>query len=521
MLHTLFVFVEVATNGLCVALRASMDALNALREATVAGASVECEGGELVIGAARFAVTQKTPVRSNDGDHYPIGSLFVTFKYAGEKNATRIAKYGELGVPRVHFSDNKKILAYLRGETTGEDIVDAAFAGSNAGGAGAAAASAGFGGVMAGHGGGGGADEAVGISGSSRSSSATDLAVTGADSGLKASAADSSVAVGAQLLLGAGASSSAAARTAERVAVQNATLQQILKREIPVATRNSVLLAPGVNLRETIFDLFSTASAEAAASSGKRSRTGKKMSTRERMVQSRLEKQMAAGGTAPAARLAAAEGPRGAAIIILPNASSSLITMHNGPRLLQEMYYVTPNEARQAMRESGRSKPSMVTITRQTPQGPRRYHVLDSVDKLKPGDWSKVVAVFTDGQDWQFTGWRWGRSSDRPDITPVEVFDRTQGFCLYYDDESVPPSIKRWKVTPLGVSKSQRHLDKGLVARFWRIVDEFVAVKKPFLLRHVNGGVSTGAAAAAAAAAAASSSSSSSSASGAAASYSR
>lgn len=464
-----------------------MDALNALREATVAGADVVCEGGDLIIGTARFSVKQKTPVRSNDGDHYPIGSLYVTFKFAGEKNATRITKYGELGVPRVHFSDNKKILAYLRGQTTGEDIVDAAFAAAASTSAPGSTGLAVTGAVTDADGGAVGVGEALGASASSSSSSAASSAASAAAAGLDASSAASSVAAGAQILLGAGASSSAAAKSAERAAAQTATLQQIMKREIPVATRNSVLLAPGVNLRTTIFELFSSAAAEGDSGSGKRSRTGKKLSTRERMAQSRLEKRLASSRAGPAASIAAARGPRGAPIIILPNASSSLITMHNGPRLLKDSYYVTPNEARQAMREAGKSKPNMMTIERATPSGPRRYHVLDSVDKLKPGDWAKVVAVFTDGQDWQFTGWRWGRSSGRADITPVEVFDRTLGFCLYYDDESVPPSIKRWKVTALGVSKSQRHLDKGLVARFWRTVDEFVAVKKPFLLRQGDG----------------------------------
>jgi hypothetical protein len=36
----------------------------------------------------------------------------------------------------------------------------------------------------------------------------------------------------------------------------------------------------------------------------------------------------------------------------------------------------------------------------------------------------KVVAVFAQGPEWQFKGWRWGRTDDRPDITPTEIFDR-------------------------------------------------------------------------------------------------
>jgi hypothetical protein len=426
-----------------------MEALNALREATMGGQEIRREGDDLLINARRFSVKAETPVLAADGGHYPLGSLFVSVRFADAKNVERLAEYSSLGVPRVHFNDHKKVVAYLRGENTGEDVVDASFVPTAP--------------VVA--------PAAEGASGSSSSSAVGGEIQLGAASAL--------------VMRSAAASGGRVSSHAERVAAQAALLEEVLKREVPISTRNSVLAAPGVDLTTLVFRQFTKPEDAAAAAGGvKRSRAGKKLSTRERLEQARREKE---GGPAPAARpipgaSSASSAARGAAVIIVPNAASSLITLFNAPRFLQDAYFVHPTEARSAMTTAGADKPWKVTIQRQVGGKVLRYHILDSVSRLKHTDWDKVVAVFAHGPDWQFKGWRWGRPEGRPDISPVEIFDRVMGFHLHYDDEPVPTSISRWSVMPLGVSKSQRHLDPGVVAKFWDRVDRFVSVKKPFLL---------------------------------------
>ncbi len=51
------------------------------------------------------------------------------------------------------------------------------------------------------------------------------------------------------------------------------------------------------------------------------------------------------------------------------------------------------------------------------------YHVIDSVDRMKPTDWDRVVAIFVTGQKWQFRGWRWEE--------PVDIFSRSTLFNVY------------------------------------------------------------------------------------------
>jgi parafibromin len=101
-----------------------------------------------------------------------------------------------------------------------------------------------------------------------------------------------------------------------------------------------------------------------------------------------------------------------------------------------------------------------------------------------------VAAVFAQGPEWQFKGWRWGRDERdpktgaflRPDITPTEIFDRALGFHLMYDGDAVHENVGKWAVTPLRISKSRRYTDPGVAQQFWAALDGFIWHKKPYLL---------------------------------------
>jgi len=109
----------------------------------------------------------------------------------------------------------------------------------------------------------------------------------------------------------------------------------------------------------------------------------------------------------------------------------------------------------------------------------------------------KVAAVFAQGPEWQFKGWRWGREAGRPDITPTELFDRAMGFHLMYEGDAPHENVPRWAVTPLRIAKARRYTDAGVAQQFWSALDAFIWHKKPYLLP--KGVSNVGAAAAAAA----------------------
>ena len=117
-------------------------------------------------------------------------------------------------------------------------------------------------------------------------------------------------------------------------------------------------------------------------------------------------------------------GPTGTPIIIVPSAGSSMLNMYNAPTFFEQGAYISVQEGRRRL--GTQPKPSKTTITHKDSQGvQRRFHIVDNVLGFRRNDWAKVVAVFAHGPAWQFKGWRWGRDADKPDISPVEIFDRS------------------------------------------------------------------------------------------------
>lgn len=182
---------------------------------------------------------------------------------------------------------------------------------------------------------------------------------------------------------------------------------------------------------------------------------------------------------------------RGTPIIIVPAAATSAITLHNAAAFLQDGRYLTPAEARAAA--GSEPKPAKVTIRRRDGRGVLcQYHVIDNVALLQRADWMKVVAVFALGPEWQFKGWRWGRTDERPDVTPTEVFDRAVGFHLMWEGDAPHANIPKWNVKILAVSKTKRYLDAGVANKFWELVDRDVTVRKPYLMPKVAPGGAAG-----------------------------
>lgn len=168
-------------------------------------------------------------------------------------------------------------------------------------------------------------------------------------------------------------------------------------------------------------------------------------------------------------------------LIIVPAVDSSLINIFNVSAFLSEGRFVPTADAKAAW--GVRPRPTVVEVEHVDARGVSvRYQVVESVSRFGVYDWGRVVAIFVLGQPWQFSGWRWGREPGRPDIAPVEIFDRTQAFHVHFDDEDVNPTVRAWKVTPLAINKTRRHTDPGAVNKFWKIVDNFIATRRTELL---------------------------------------
>uniref|UniRef100_A0A8W4FBY7 Parafibromin n=1 Tax=Sus scrofa TaxID=9823 RepID=A0A8W4FBY7_PIG len=179
----------------------------------------------------------------------------------------------------------------------------------------------------------------------------------------------------------------------------------------------------------------------------------------------------------------ACEGQRSRTpIIIIPAATTSLITMLNAKDLLQDLKFVPSDEKKKQgcqrenetliQRRKDQMQPGGTAISVTVP-----YRVVDQPLKLMPQDWDRVVAVFVQGPAWQFKGWPWLL----PDGSPVDIFAKIKAFHLKYDEVRLDPNVQKWDVTVLELSYHKRHLDRPVFLRFWETLDRYMVKHKSHL----------------------------------------
>lgn len=136
----------------------------------------------------------------------------------------------------------------------------------------------------------------------------------------------------------------------------------------------------------------------------------------------------------------------GVAIILVPSAVTSVLCSLNAIDFLRDGRYVSVEEKRRL----GVRREAEMRFEHHTKSGKKLLlRVLDTGTKLTDREWARVVAVFVQGQDWQFKGWKWP--------TPVELFHNVVGFHFMLDDREVDPKILSWNCKVLKVFHSQNY----------------------------------------------------------------
>ena len=130
-------------------------------------------------------------------------------------------------------------------------------------------------------------------------------------------------------------------------------------------------------------------------------------------------------------------------IVLLSPSASSLLRLSNIKSFLDTGFFVPPDHPTLA----SHSGTNLLHIMRQLksldamlPPGasrrPYRFIVVDSPEMFKPDYWSRVVAVFTTGQTWQFKGYKWR--------DPPELFKNVLGIFVGWRGEEVPAVVRGW-----------------------------------------------------------------------------
>ncbi|OCK82059.1 CDC73-domain-containing protein [Lepidopterella palustris CBS 459.81] len=164
-------------------------------------------------------------------------------------------------------------------------------------------------------------------------------------------------------------------------------------------------------------------------------------------------------------------------IILLSPSASSLLRMSNIKSFLDNGLYVPANST-----EASATSSNLLHLTRLLPTidttRPLRFILVDTPDQFKPDYWSRVVAVFTTGQTWQFKGYKW--------TNPTELFGHALGVYVGWQGEEPPAVVKGWGrgVVSVKVDKwstvqgtAGRWRDREVVEQVWGAIEESMRAK--------------------------------------------
>jgi parafibromin len=90
-----------------------------------------------------------------------------------------------------------------------------------------------------------------------------------------------------------------------------------------------------------------------------------------------------------------------------------------------------------------------------------------SVRNFSKNDWKRVVAVFVQGNEWEFNDWPKNES-----ITTI--FLKVRGFHLKFTDLPLNDNIKKWNVKVLEMSRSKKHSVVSVQNLFWKTLEDFL-----------------------------------------------
>ena len=154
-------------------------------------------------------------------------------------------------------------------------------------------------------------------------------------------------------------------------------------------------------------------------------------------------------------------------IILLSPSASSLLRMSNIKSFLDEGIFIPPNSTDTTTSNFLQMQRLLPSIS----SAPLRFILVDSTSMFKPSYWSRVVAIFTTGQPWQFKSYKYPN--------PIELFTHFPGVYVGWEGENEPDNVKAWGRGVMSVnvdkwtgSEKGRWRDREVVERIWGRVEE-------------------------------------------------
>lgn len=147
-------------------------------------------------------------------------------------------------------------------------------------------------------------------------------------------------------------------------------------------------------------------------------------------------------------------------IILIPSAASSIFTIANIKRFLEESVYVHPRDMPPAQSD-------VTSVVKKFDRfgKPIKFLIVNNTRLFtKPEYWDRVVAVFTTGHAWQFSNYQWS--------TPTELFQHCRGYYFYFAGDVVPHHVEQWNVQKVELEKNKRFRDVEVLRYFWNSMEK-------------------------------------------------
>ncbi|TNV79158.1 hypothetical protein FGO68_gene17297 [Halteria grandinella] len=127
------------------------------------------------------------------------------------------------------------------------------------------------------------------------------------------------------------------------------------------------------------------------------------------------------------------------------------------------------------LKQAAVSVTAPVIISRKINDETQEFEIHDSVTTFTDTQWKRIVAVFVNGQEWQFKDWADKLGGAK---RYVELFLRVRGYFLHFADQAPPEQIGKWNIKLLPLQRNKRHQDVTVYNELWSDLEAFLHREK-------------------------------------------
>lgn len=157
------------------------------------------------------------------------------------------------------------------------------------------------------------------------------------------------------------------------------------------------------------------------------------------------------------------------AIIVVPSSfCEGNLCYENAKEFLADAHYINMKTCTDEEKEKCNEESKKNSFTKKILGKELLFEICSNVRNFTKNEWKRVVAVFVQGDDWEFKDW-----PKNENVTSILL--KVKGFYLKYKDLPLNENVKKWNVKILEISRTKRHFDVSIQNEFWTLMDEFLS----------------------------------------------